>query len=435
MKNINREDIDKLVEYVSSRVPLHSLAIINEGETIYEEYFAPYDKDGIHRMFSISKSMTALAIGCLVDEGKINLDDRVYTYFEDKMPENPYQWTLDVTIRNCIMMRSCHSKTSYDKFAGAEFDYVGSFFTKKPDIKPGTLFHYDTGAAHVMAALVERVSGQDIMDYLRDRLKPLGLSEDSYFIKDPQGVSLGGSGYSAHMSDQMKIGQLILGMGAYNGQQLISKDYIQWITSNLSSTLVAMNMRGEYYGYGAYFWRTSHNGIMVYGMGAQYILVYPDENLIICTTGDTQGEAGGNQVIFDGLDRFIFREIELPVDEPDDTASRFFGVEYKGNDRISYLKIEKDHFDYVLDGVLGTINFSFEDYGYGLFPQYDKKYGAHAQWLSDGTLYVRVQVVDDLVGAVHFQFALNEEDATIFTRQNEETKFREYIYHHYLTRR
>ena len=146
----------KRLEY--NNIPMHSIIVMRHGKICMESYYAPYTKDTLHRMFSVTKSFVSLAIGLLANEGRISLDDHIVDYFPEKLPENgahPYMQML--TIRQMLTMRTCHDMNAY-KIGGSP-DWLGSFFTVTPDHVPGTNFSYDTASTHTLGALVEKLTG------------------------------------------------------------------------------------------------------------------------------------------------------------------------------------------------------------------------------------------------------------------------------------
>lgn len=143
------------------QVPMHSFLLMRHDTLIAEGYYAPYQKDTLHRMFSISKSFTSIAIGLLEAEGKLSLDDPIVSYFPDKIPANVHPWIAAMTIRDMLMMRTCHAATTYK--VDMKSDWVESFFTVPPTHPAGKLFHYDTSSAHTLSALVERPFGQPML--------------------------------------------------------------------------------------------------------------------------------------------------------------------------------------------------------------------------------------------------------------------------------
>ncbi len=294
------ECIIQMMERLERRqIPMHSLLIMHRDRLICESYYAPCRADTLHRMFSITKSFTAVAIGLLADEGRLSLDDRIIDYFPEKVPADVHPYIAEMTIRDMLMMRTCHEKTTYK--LDMKRDWVESFFTTPPTHPAGTLFHYDTSSAHTLCALAEKLSGMDMLDYIKEKLAPVGFSEASYLLKDPFGVSIGGSGLVATSMDILRFGLFLYREGNIDGKQLLSASYIREATSLLTATAVTAPLPSEACGYGMQIWRTQHNGYVCYGMGGQLIIVLPDYDLICVTTADTQDINGGNQQIYDAL--------------------------------------------------------------------------------------------------------------------------------------
>ena len=140
----------------------------------------------------------------------------------------------EMTIENLLMMETCHNMTTYKKTSTTE-NWVRSFFQTIPTHRPGTLFMYDTSASHVLCALVEKLTGQKLLDYLKDQfLRTIGFSEESYIMADPFGVSMGGTGLMAKPVDMLRVGLMMLNRGIHpddygkeNGRQIYPKEYLE----------------------------------------------------------------------------------------------------------------------------------------------------------------------------------------------------------------
>ncbi len=294
-----------LKELELKEIPMHSLLIMKEGRLIFEKYYAPYKADTLHRMFSITKSITAIAIMLLAGEGKLSLDDRICDFFPEYVSEDTHEYIRMMTIRNLLEMRTCHASTTYK--VDMKSDWVKSFFTVAPTHKPGTVFHYDTSAAHTLCALAEKLSGMDMLDYLRQRmLKYVDFSKDSYLVKDPFGVSIGGSGLMATPMDILKVLYILDKKGTIccsDGQtrNLLPPELVKAATSNLSDTLMTGPLPSESQGYGMQIWQNEKGGFVLYGMGGQLAISIPSKKLLIMTTADTQGIQGGNQIIYNAI--------------------------------------------------------------------------------------------------------------------------------------
>lgn len=458
------------------RIPMHSLLLMRHDKLFFEGYYSPCDAGTLHRMFSVSKSFTAIAVGLLAEEGRLSLDDPIIRHFPEKLPEHVHPWIAAMTIRDMLMMRSCHAATTYK--LDMSTDWVESYFTTPPTHPAGTLFHYDTSAPHTLCALAEKMTGLSMLDYLKKKLEPLGLSEQSYMLKDPFGVSMGGSGLVALSTDLLKFGYFIAHRGNVLGHQLLSPAFIDDAVSHLSDTCVTAPLPSEAQGYGMQFWRGAHNGYTCYGMGGQLIIFLPDYDLICVTTADTQDVQGGNQQIYDALYEEFLQDIQgkaLP-DNPESplllakaasslrleplegavtsaAADRINGKTFRvcaeGFENISGKIFGFEsftvRFDQTSDGQdFGTLSFLYGQKPYtlrfglgnmqtGAFPLYDLYYAASGAWLSDGTLYIKAHIIDSYVGSIHFQLSFGENDLTVFIRKKEESLFQEFDGHLYCT--
>ena len=199
--------LDYLAE---NKVEMHSLLVAEKGKLCCEAYWDPWKRDSLHRMYSVTKSFVSIAIGCLEHDGLISIDDRIAAYFPEYASLPPELSLL--TIRNMLMMRTCYRTTTYKAGGRSSYipswqkEWVRSFFSSKPDHDPGMFFIYDTSSTHVLASLVERVSGTDFVSFIRSTfLSGLDISGDTYITKDPEGRPAGGSGLMMRPIDLLKV--------------------------------------------------------------------------------------------------------------------------------------------------------------------------------------------------------------------------------------
>ena len=299
------EDID---------IPMHSAIVMRHDKIIMETYYKPYDRNTLHRMFSITKSLVSLGIGLLEEDGKLSLDDQIIKYFPEKLPaEGVHPYIEAMTIRDMLRMASAHDKTTFKVMLID--DWVRTFFAVTPNHVPGTCFSYDTSSTHTLAALVEKLSGMELLNYLRSKfLDELDFSKDAYCMKDPVGVSMGGSGLMATPYDLLKIMYVIAHKGIYNGKQLLPANYLKEATTKQIDNYSKSATFEEMQGYGYQFWCTTHNGIVCYGMGGQLALYLPEKDLILITTADTQGRQGGVQLIYDAFWETVYPSLsDCPI--------------------------------------------------------------------------------------------------------------------------
>lgn len=490
-KSISPKTLLTLLERLRlTHIPMHSLHILQHGETKLEAYYAPCHKGQLHRMFSISKSLTALAILKLYEAGSISLDASICQYFPEYVNADTHPWIRQTTLRDMLMMRSCHASTTY-KF-DKKLDWVESFFTVAPTHKPGTIFHYDTSASHTLCALVEKLTGQPMLDYLKDvMLREIGWSEESYMLTDPFGHSMGGSGLMTTAEDLVLLGKLLMQDGCWEGKQLIQRKLLSNALAWHSATAVTGPITGECQGYGYFFWRGEQDAQICYGMGGQLILCYPAQELLVVTTADTQGMNGANQLIYDAVHQILLpglesqeatgtassadrdalqqkvsqlrieplasvysqgcsyrlrntssssaREMTLAVNYLDTRTdgARIQSQVYRiqGNSVFSDLSLELSEREgvlhYTLNGTACQLSFGLNQVIPGRFPVYDMFCASSGMWLDEHTFYIRTHLLDTSVGSVHIQLYFGEKDVTVFMKKQEETLFGEYTGHLY----
>lgn len=283
---------------------MHGFAILDRGKILAEGYWAPYTAATLHRMYSVGKSFVSLAVGLLQEEGKLRLDDRICDYFRDKCPEaGVHPWIEQTTIRNMLAMTTCHRQTTYKQYKG---DWVESFFHVPPTNLPGAVFSYDTSATHVVTALVERLSGRKLMDYLRVKaFDRIGVSKEAFFMEDPYGISQGGSGLNCTLRDLLAVAELVTEGGCYQGERLLPEAYLKEALKNQITTL-QQTARDERLGYGYQIWQGRHGSFYFYGIGGQLAVCFPRERLILVTMANTLDNKNGIKDIFDAFDDCIY---------------------------------------------------------------------------------------------------------------------------------
>ncbi len=465
--------LDRLDHY---QVNLHSLLLMRHGSLIAEGYYAPNSPSRLHRMFSVCKTLNALAVGLLAEEGRLRLDDKIVDYFPDKVPADVHPWIREMTIRHMLMMRTCHASTTYKYNIHKE--WVESFFTTPPTHKPGTVFHYDTSAAHVLCALAERLSGMPMLDYLKEKaLRKIGWSENSYMLKNEFGDSHGGSGLMATSEDLLRLGMLLIQKGSWQGEQLLPASFVEEMTSCLTPNALTSGVISETQGYGYQIWRTRPDGFACYGLGGQLVVCLPKEDLILVTTADTQGCGGGNDFIYNCLYEEILPALDTPLSKeeeartallrqrlsslrmapvkircralPDGTYNTSFLSAGACGGRINHkifkleenpqgftdlslsLSEENGVLSYTRNGASCRLSFALERCLPDTFPEYGMYCANSAMWLSPDTFYIKSHLLDTSVGSVQFELVFGEEDVTVFMKKTEETLFQEYAGHFY----
>lgn len=300
------------------KLNMHSLMILRGDKVVLDAYWKPFDENFRHRMYSVTKSFVSVAIGILIGDGKLSLQDKIADLFpeyaEKFAPVHPY--TAMATVRDLLMMSTCFRSGSY---AFSE-DWVEPFFSKKPTHIPGQSFRYDSLGSTILGILVKRFSGKNFCAFLQERLfDPAGMSPDIRSIQTPCGHDWGASGLLCTTRDLAKFARICMNGGRWQGQQLIPEDYISAATGFQIDNTVTDSSVGGAHGYGYQFWRIS-NGFACRGMGGQFAFCMPEKDLILVTTADNQSVRGVGEFICDSFDRYVVQDMSDQPAEPDTKA-------------------------------------------------------------------------------------------------------------------
>ena len=285
-------------------VCMHGFILSVGGEIKATAYYAPFQEGEAHRMYSVSKTMTALAIGILLDEGKLSLDDHIADFFPDYLPENPDGRLLRLTIRDMLRMATCFRSTAYRE--GVDENWAKPFFTVTPTHEPGTIFNYDTGCSQVLAALVKRLSGQEVIDFLEERVfTPIGASDPKHWLRDPSGACQGGTGLCMSLRDLHKVSRLIM----EGGRGVLPAWFCEEMGKKHIENCLCTNEE-ERYGYGWQVWMT-RAGWAMYGLGGQLAIVCPEKDALLCTIADTRLDNVGVQRIYNAFFEELYPYVGL----------------------------------------------------------------------------------------------------------------------------
>ena len=263
--------INKLKE---RKINLHSFMIARNGSILTEAYYKPFDKDFRHRMYSSSKTFVAMAIGMLIDEGRIKLSDKIVDFFPELIEREPGRDMKECTIEDMLKMAVPMRHETYMH----SNDWAWTFFNTLPDLKPaGTVFCYNTSASFMLNVLLEKLTGKPFLEYMRPLFDKIGVSEDIRCVKSPDGYSWGGSGVVCTLRDFAKFAEFILYKGNYKGEQLISREYMEKATSVQIANYTANSNEGyNTNGYGYQIW-ISPKGFTLSGLGSQMAYCFPDK--------------------------------------------------------------------------------------------------------------------------------------------------------------
>ena len=292
----------------SKDTEMHHFMALRHGKVICECNFAPYPKGMWHITHSMCKSITGMAIGMLIEEGKLKLDENIYDIFSDQINALSKIFRPVITVENLLTMTSGVTFNESGIVSGN--DWLGSFLNASVNGKPGTEFQYNSLNTYVLSAIVTKRTGETLTEYLTPRLfGPLGITK-YYWETCPKGIIKGGWGLFLCAEDMAKLGQLYLQKGKWNGQQLVSEYWIE------ISTARHLKTQNDTYGYGYQLWMEQRPGSFEYnGMLGQNVIIYPDMDMVLVTN------AGNKEMFQDCLMLNIIRKY-FPVNyHPADVLS------------------------------------------------------------------------------------------------------------------
>lgn len=429
---IPAEAVEKLEQLLDKRkVRIHGYMLTKGNCILAEKYYAPFRRESLHRMYSITKSFTALAVGLLVKNGLVKTEDRICDFFPEMLPEEgPHPWCGEMTIRDMLTMRTCHSSTTYKRYAGG--NWTESFFRVEPDHVPGTVFSYDTSSSQVLAALVEKLTGKKMLDYMREEmLDELGFSREAYIIPDPAGVSQGGSGMMCTLRDVAVAAHLCNRLGTLSGREYLPRDYMREAVSCQVPTDM-QPLLDEQCGYGYFIWMPREEGFTFFGMGGQLAVCFPQYDFCYMTMADTMGDPAGVHILHDSFYQSVFPYLEEGArregavgwvchDAPDGEDS--LRLRTQGKCYTCYpnvLKWEKVSFDWEkgrVSFVLPEGEFSF-GFGSGtmLQPFLGSGYSCECQgeWKM-GHFILNCHVIGEDMGSVRMDFAWKDSRMSVRT--------------------
>lgn len=282
---------------------LHSIMIVKNGEVVKEQWLSKGDPKQPHVLNSVSKTFTATAVGLAISEGKLQLSDKVISFFPDKLPAQVSDNLKKMEVRHLLTMTCGHDVAPSFRNLAEGTDWVTAFLATPVTHEPGTFYVYNSLGSYMLSAIVQKVTGQKVIDYLYPRLfRPLGIVGATW-QESPQGINTGGWGLYLKTEDLAKMGQLILQRGKWNGRQILPEAWVEEATrkqvdscpSDMRFDNITLSPKNSDWvqGYGYQMWRCRHNAVRADGAAGQYIIVLPDQQAVIAVTAqidDMQAE-------------------------------------------------------------------------------------------------------------------------------------------------
>lgn len=452
-RGISSAAIERYVRSLEdAHLAMHNLVIARGDEIIFKTYYPPFTPVREHRLYSETKSFVAIAVGFAIDDRLLTLDDKLVDHFpvESKNVTDPN--VRGLTVRNMLMMATAGGCSNW--FTARCSDRVQQYFTDhNPVTRPGgTSFAYDSSGSFVVGALVERLTGKTLVDYLTEKLfDPIGVTGPVRALKSPGGHTWGDSAFLMRAEDVLLVIRFLMNGGRWNGKQLLSRSFVREATANLIST--GRDGPADYNGYGYYIWKFYGEGYYFGGMGCQYAVAVPEKDMIFVCNADNQGNPDAKAIILNGFWDMIVQTAGEPL--PDDPAARasldaycktlklfaaygdaaspiqsvVSGKCYTGSDNpmditrftlsfhgdvgaLDYTNAQGDK--RLLFGMCANVFQKFPQAGYadqiGSVPG-DRLYdcAVSAAWKDARTLWLKVQIIDDYFGNMDAIFSFSED--------------------------
>jgi CubicO group peptidase (beta-lactamase class C family) len=284
--------IDFLDAAAKSRHEFHSIIFLRHGKVIAEGWWNPYKPEFKHTLYSTSKSFTATAIGFAVSEKRMSVNDKVISFFPDALPDTISPFLSKMEVKDLLSMSAGQDPDPTFKTVINDTNWVKAFLRVPVVHQPGTKFLYNTLATYMLSAIVQKVTGEKVIDFLKPRLfDPLAIEGMDWEV-DPLGINTGGWGLRLKTEDMAKFGQLFLQKGKWNGHQILPSAWIEEATTlKIYQAPDAPQSKKDssdwMQGYCYQMWRSRHNAFRADGAFGQYIIVLPDQDAVIAITAET----------------------------------------------------------------------------------------------------------------------------------------------------
>ena len=442
----------------SYNINTHSIIMAKGDNIIAETYYKPFNKDTLHRMYSVSKSFVSIAIGLAEQEGLLSLDDKFNDYFPEYQNQNIDKKYRETTIRDMLTMRSCMAKYSpwweTDDRAKAYFDVTSNQIS-------GTNFSYDSSGSFILGCIVEKVTGMPYLEYLKEKvLLEIGFSKESYCLLAPGGHSHSDSGVMCTPRDLLIFARFVMNKGVWNGKRYINEEFI----TNAISKQTDNNISGiptplyNKNGYGYLIWKMPRDGFGFIGMANQLAICDPKTDFIFIMTGENMVcEDVSCAIILHELYKNIIEKISdtLPEDEKEyrslcevldnrnlialnnslqtNIQSKIQNKKYvleENEAGIKYIKLKfKDDtgtLEFEKDNKIREIEFGIGFNKFGKFPQEKRigltasvyengsyTYAASGEWCEENKLHILVRIIDTYLGTLSIVLGFKDNGVTL----------------------
>jgi hypothetical protein len=413
----------------------HSFMLLRHGHVIAEGWWKPFEPSFTHTLYSLSKSFTSTAIGLLVKDGKLNVDDSVISFFTDELPAAPDDHLKQMKVKHLLTMNTGHSEDTMPKMRASDNAWTKTYLSLPVMYEPGSHFLYNTGNTYMLGAIVHKITGQTLAQYLEPRLfRPLDI-KDYNWETSPQGLNTAGYGLRVKTEDIAKFGQMYLQNGKWNGKEILPASWVKEATSYQTKS---QEGNGDWaQGYGYQFWRCKPGFYRGDGAFGQYCIVMPEQDAVMAVTSESWDMQKSMTTIWENILPAISTSA-LPEDKTESTGlkkdlknlvlaipkgslSSSLSAKYNGK----RFKLDSNdfaltdiQFDFLKDGCFMTANtakaattyrFGWEEWMLNndsslyIFPvpgriHVPSKIAGTATWINDNTLQLNARFVEAMHG-------------------------------------
>lgn len=472
---ISSRYIEQFIRTLNKRgLATHSILLMRGNDIFAEYYWKPFHKDFCHRMYSQTKSYVSVAIGLLEEDGKLNLDDRICDHFPEKIDGEIPECLAMQTIRNMLTMQTCGSPS--DWFTQEDPDRTHLYMNENSaKLYPGMRWTYDSAGSQVLSALVDKLAGKPLFDFLYERIfSRLGTFKTASILQTRNGDSWGDSALLCTVRDMASFARFVMNYGTWNGQRLMNESYLRTATSPVVANDITGFPYMESLGYGYQIWCMGEECFFFNGMGSQLTFCFPKKDLIFTITSDNQGYKEAKALIVTALMDIIVDNLQdtpLPEDPAAQESCRKLG------DSLELLYLNGHKYTGFADAINGktyaccdniagitrfSLHFTGEDTGelhytnaqgdkilkfgigknvFGKFPQegyshlrgglqntegYLYDCAASAAWREEKKMQLKVQIIDKYFGNFIATFSFDEDRAVVFMVRTAEDFLKEY---------
>lgn len=298
-QGVSSTAIKNFIQAANTSNSFHSFMLLRHGNVIAEGWWKPFAPQYKHTLYSLSKAFTSTAIGFLVKEGKLNIDEPVSKFFADEMPANPSQNLQKMKVKHLLTMNTGHGEDTTGKMREGKETWTKTFLSLPVEHEPGSHFLYNTGATYMLGAIVYKLSGQKLEDYLRPRLfQPLGISGYDWEVS-PQNLNTAGYGLRVRTEDIASFGQLYLQKGKWKGKEILTEAWVNEASSKQTTSQAGDNDWAQ--GYGYQFWRCKPGFYRGDGAFGQFCFVMPEHDAVLAVTSESWNMQQSMNIVYENI--------------------------------------------------------------------------------------------------------------------------------------